>query len=234
MATYVLLHGAFHGGWAWRPVAARLQSVGHSVLSPTMPGINDGDDPVGYTLEDCWKAVAKLIVDHDLHDVRLVAHTWGACVALGAVQLVPERIGMFAPFSSCIPSDTSLLSETHEDHQRMFRAEAAASPNNTVTLPFDAWTRDFIQDGSPSVQKLTHELLSPQPLQYFDHAVPALDAATVPFEIRYILADDDLSAPRDTYLAWCARLGCTPIPTLGGHEAMLTQPDALAEVLLSL
>ena len=199
-----------------------------------MPGMEDGDDPTPYTLDDCFKSVANLIVDHDLHDVRLVAHSWGACVGIGAALLVPERLSLFVPFSSGIPSGISLLDETTEEHRAMFRSQAAASGNNTVPLSFEAWTRDFVYDATPEVQRLTYELLVPQPLQYFTAVVPAINPASMPFTIKYILADEDRVAPRETMLNWCARLGCTYIPTPGGHEAMFTQPERLAEVVLAL
>lgn len=234
MATYVMIHGGWHGGWAWRPVSARLQALGHRVFSPTLPGIGDGDDPTQYTMDDCFKSIADLITSHDLRDVILVAHSWGACVGLGAVQLVPDRLKMFVPFSSGIPLGESLLAATTQEHRDLFKTEAALSGNNTVGLTYEAWVADFIPDGTPEVQRLTHSLLNRHPMQYFEHTIPTIDPSAVPFDIRYILADDDRTAPREQYLAWCASLGCEPIATPGGHEALLTRPAELTDVLLSL
>ena len=36
LATYVLLHGAYQGGWIWQPVATRLRATGHTVYAPTL------------------------------------------------------------------------------------------------------------------------------------------------------------------------------------------------------
>jgi len=50
--TFVLINGAWHGGWAWRPVAQQLRAAGHRVLTPTLPGLHDGDDPTRFALSD--------------------------------------------------------------------------------------------------------------------------------------------------------------------------------------
>lgn len=41
MSTYVLVHGAFHGGWCWRRVADRLTAAGHRVYTPTLTGLGE-------------------------------------------------------------------------------------------------------------------------------------------------------------------------------------------------
>ena len=52
----VLVAGAWHGGWAWRPVAEHLRAAGHTVYAPTLPGLADGDDPTQYSLADMVQA----------------------------------------------------------------------------------------------------------------------------------------------------------------------------------
>ena len=73
--TFVLITGAWHGGWAWRPVAQHLRAAGHRVLTPILPGLHDGDDPTRFALSDVVDAVVGLVEGEDLHDVTLVAHS---------------------------------------------------------------------------------------------------------------------------------------------------------------
>jgi pimeloyl-ACP methyl ester carboxylesterase len=72
--TYVLITGAWPGGWGWRAVAQSLRADGHRVLTSTLPGLADGDDPTQHSLA----GVADLIERDDLSDVVLVGHSWGA------------------------------------------------------------------------------------------------------------------------------------------------------------
>src|SRR5690349_20341030 len=75
--TFVLVTGAWHGGWAWRPVAQHLRAAGHVVLTPTLPGLADGDDPTKHSLADVADFAVDLVERHDLRDVTLVGHSWG-------------------------------------------------------------------------------------------------------------------------------------------------------------
>ncbi|MDN5857829.1 MAG: alpha/beta hydrolase, partial [Pseudonocardia sp.] len=82
--TFVLVTGAWHGGWAWRPVAEHLRAAGHRVLTPTLPGLHDGADPTRFHLSDTVDAIVDLVEREDLHDVTLVGHSWGGYVVTGA------------------------------------------------------------------------------------------------------------------------------------------------------
>jgi len=61
--------GAWHGGWAWHPVAERLRAAGHSAIALTMPGLNDGDDPSQVRLQDAIDHVVNEAVTRDLHNI---------------------------------------------------------------------------------------------------------------------------------------------------------------------
>ncbi len=75
--TFVLISGAWHGGWAWRPVAQHLRAAGHTVHTPTLPGLADGDAPAALHLSDVVDFVVVHVERHDLTDVTLVGHSWG-------------------------------------------------------------------------------------------------------------------------------------------------------------
>jgi hypothetical protein len=172
--TFVLINGAWHGGWAWRPVAHHLRTAGHRVLTPTLPGLADGDDPTKHSLAD-------VVVD-------------------------------------------------------LFNAMAAASGNNSVTLPFEVFAGGFIQDATPEVQKLVYDLLVPQPLQYFSQTVKPIDPAKLGVPVSYVLSVDDVALPPGEYgwnLRFPERLGVTAIDGPGSHEACFTRPAELAASFLA-
>ncbi|MFP5021024.1 alpha/beta fold hydrolase [Pseudonocardia phyllosphaerae] len=231
--TFVLITGAWHGGWAWRPVAERLRAAGHRVLTPTLPGLYDGADPTALHLSDCTDAVADLIEGADLSDVTLVGHSWGGYVITGAAHRVAPRLRKLVYQSAFVPAaGVPLNDEVPPDYQQLFAAQAQASGNNTVQLPFEVWAGAFIQDAPEAVQRLTHELVVPHPMQYFTETVEPLEPGTVP--VAYVLGEDDIALPPGEY-GWerfAKRLGVTPVSAPGGHEACFTRPDGLAEALL--
>jgi len=84
--TFVLIHGAFRGGWAWDRVLPLLQQAGHVVFAPTLSNASDA------TLSSCANEVVAVIRDNDLHNVTLVGHSQGGVVAQAAAEIVAERI----------------------------------------------------------------------------------------------------------------------------------------------
>ncbi|WP_224386389.1 alpha/beta fold hydrolase [Pseudonocardia sp. ICBG1293] len=233
--TFVLVTGAWHGGWAWRPVAERLRAAGHRVLTPTLPGLHDGDDPTRYHLSDTVDAVVELIESADLTDVTLVGHSWGGYVITGAAHRVAARLRKLVYWSAFVPAaGRSLDDEVPPSYRELFAAQASKSGNNSVALPFEVWQGAFMNDADEPVQRLVHELLVPQPMQYFTETVEPIDPATLGVPVAYVLSTDDLALPPGEY-GWdrfAARLGVTPVRAPGSHEGCFTAPDGLAEALL--
>jgi pimeloyl-ACP methyl ester carboxylesterase len=226
----VLITGAWHGGWAWRPVAQELRAAGCRVLAPTLPGLHDGDDPAGRSLADVTGFVAGLVEREDLHDVTLVGHSWGGYVAAGAAPAVASRLRKVVFWSAFVPeAGRSLYDEVPPDYQELFTQLAQASGNNSVAMPYEIWRSAFITDVAEDVRRLTHSLLVPQPFQYFTETVPPLDPQ-VP--ASYVLGSEDISLPPGTWLRFAERLGVPPLMTPGSHEACFTRPADLAAAFL--
>ena len=63
MTTYVLIHGAYQGGWIWRDVAAALRAEGHLVLAPTLDGCAERQHQLrpGITTETQAAELASLL-----------------------------------------------------------------------------------------------------------------------------------------------------------------------------
>jgi pimeloyl-ACP methyl ester carboxylesterase len=101
---FVLITGAWHGGWAWRPVAEHLRAAGRAVYAPTLPGLADGDDPTQYSLADTVQAVVDLIEGEDLHDVTLVGHSWGGYPITGAAPAIAARLRKLVYWSAFVPA----------------------------------------------------------------------------------------------------------------------------------
>ncbi|MHA6779704.1 alpha/beta hydrolase [Pseudonocardia saturnea] len=234
--TFVLISGAWHGGWAWRPVAQHLRAAGHTVHTPTLPGLADGDDPTALHLSDVVDFVVDHVESRDLTDVTLVGHSWGGYPITGAAPRLAARLKKLVYWSAFVPAEgRSLYDEVPPPYQELFGAVAAASGNNTVTLPYEVFAGGFIGDAPEPVQKLVHDLLVPQPMQYFTETVDPIDPATLGVPVSYVFSTGDVALPPGEF-GWVPRfperLGVTAIEAPGSHEALFTEPAGLAEALL--
>src|SRR5579884_2988991 len=95
MATYVLIHGSYQGGWIWQKVAERLRSAGHRVYAPTLEGCAERRHQVnpGTGIDSQAEEVAQLLFYEDLQEVVLVGTSSGGMVACRAAERGRERIG---------------------------------------------------------------------------------------------------------------------------------------------
>ena len=91
MATYVLVHGAWHGAWCWNKVAPLLEAKGHTVVAPDLPGHGDDDTPrAGVTLESYAKKVADVVSAQD-EKVILVGHSMGGIAITAGAEWCRRR-----------------------------------------------------------------------------------------------------------------------------------------------
>lgn len=95
MTAFVLIHGAYQGGWIWQRVAARLRSAGHTVYTPTLDGCGErkGAMRAGITTEMHGEEIAQLLHYEDLKDAVLVGTSSGGMVMASAAEKARDRVG---------------------------------------------------------------------------------------------------------------------------------------------
>lgn len=106
MATFVIVHGAFGGGWEWTPVAQALRQSGHEVYTPTLSGMGERSHlglRVGLTthVED----IVAVLEFEDLHNVVLCGASYGGMAVSAAAGQFPERISLVVYIDALIPRD---------------------------------------------------------------------------------------------------------------------------------
>jgi pimeloyl-ACP methyl ester carboxylesterase len=105
MATFVLVHGAFQGGWVWQKTADLLRAHGHEVHTPTFAGcgylwqeMQPKDDLNTYV-----NGLLRYLEFEDLHDIILVAHSFSGMICAAVMMRVPDRIQQALFVDAVIP-----------------------------------------------------------------------------------------------------------------------------------
>src|SRR4029079_9821821 len=105
--TFVLVHGAWGGGWHWRRVADRLRSHGHSVFAPTLTGLGERAHQLhpGIDLSLHIADVLGVLRYESLDDIVLVGHSYGGFVISGVAEAFPGRIRSIVFLDAFMPND---------------------------------------------------------------------------------------------------------------------------------
>lgn len=231
--TYVLIPGAWHGGWAWRPVAERLRAAGHPAVCLTLPGLGDGDDPSGVTLQDAVDHVVSEVERRDLGDVTFVAHSWGGYPVAGAASRLLGRVSRVVYFGAQIPvRGRSTVDDSPPEAAAMLRAMIDASPSRAIQPTLQFVQEIFMQGADAGTQQLVADLLTPQAGSYFLDALDVPSVTELGIPALYLLGRDDHALPRPG-AEFAARLGLEPVMVPGTHEGMLTHPADLARAILN-
>src|SRR5580692_7125086 len=107
MATFVLVHGAWHGSWCWKRVRSALQKQGHEVFTPTLTGIGERAHLLARAidLETHTRDVLNLIRWEELDDIILCGHSYGGMIVTGVADRLPERLRALVYLDAFVPDD---------------------------------------------------------------------------------------------------------------------------------
>jgi len=109
-ATYVLVHGAWHGGWCWERVIPLLENQGHRVIAPDLPGHGKDVTPFsGITLQTYVDRITESVRMYD-HPVVLVGHSMAGVVISQVAENIPDKISALIYIAAFIPMDNESLS----------------------------------------------------------------------------------------------------------------------------
>ncbi|MGH2618426.1 MAG: alpha/beta fold hydrolase, partial [Thermomicrobiales bacterium] len=147
LATYVLVPGAWLGGWVWREVAARLRAAGHDVYPITLTGLGERSHLARpeIDLETHITDVVNVMTWNDLDDVILVGHSYAGIVVTGVADRAPERIGQLVFLDAAPFADGMAMTD-------LYAPEALAALQRTVDEAGDGWRWPF-----PSFEELAED-----------------------------------------------------------------------------
>jgi pimeloyl-ACP methyl ester carboxylesterase len=117
MATFVLVHGAWHGSWCWKRVRRLLQEQGHDVFTPTLTGVGERSHLASseVNLDTHILDVVNLIRWEELSNVVLCGHSYGGAVVTGVADRIPSRISSLVYLDAFVPEDGENLGSHSPD-----------------------------------------------------------------------------------------------------------------------
>jgi pimeloyl-ACP methyl ester carboxylesterase len=229
--TYVLVHGAYHGAWCWKDVAARLRALGHEVYTPTLTGLGERSHLIGFrpTLETFIEDVAQVIKYEDLSDVVLVGHSFAGSIVSALADRMPERLAHLVYLDAQVLQSGQAPADTAPPEIiEVYKQRAAAS--NYASIPSPPSVNFGIVE--PAMVSWVEARVTPHPYQtYFDPLVLKHPLGNgVP--ATYIAVTAPLF-PNTAHSRKVAReqrgWNYLEIPT--AHDAMLLAPDELSQML---
>ena len=230
--TFVMIHGSWHGGWAWQGVIRHLSTKGHSAHAPTLPGHGPQARRSGVTHQDCVDAVVSYIRLHGLEHLVLVGHSFGGSVIQRVAEELPNRIERTVFLDALIVGDgRCVFDELPEPYVALFNDLAGASSDNTMLIPWEIWRDNFIQDAPEPMARSLWEQLSPEPNQVnLDKlALTRFYSLTIPRSVIHC-RDDRALPPGYFHPRMSSRLGSFKLLEMdGSHEVMFTRPGELAD-----
>jgi pimeloyl-ACP methyl ester carboxylesterase len=128
MATFVLVHGGWFGGWCWQKVIPFLEEAGHEVYAPTLTGLAERASELSpeVGLDTHIQDIVDLLEEKNLHGVILVGHSYGGMVITGVVDQVPERIAHLVYFDTFVPRDGESIADVAPIPIYVLRKQAQA------------------------------------------------------------------------------------------------------------
>lgn len=236
MATFVLVHGAWHTGELLADVAAPIRAAGHDVHTPTIAGNAPGDDR-RTGLEAAISSIAGYLDENGLTDVILVGHSYGGMVITGVADRAGDRVRRLVYWNAFVPNNGECLNDMVPAHYvALFDAIGGQSPDNAVMLPPPIWREAFMNDADAALADSAFAKLNPHPYATFtDKIALSKNPAEMDVAKSYINFTEDTALPQS--LGWHPRLSeklglFRLVQAPGGHEVCFTNPGLLAEKIM--
>lgn len=230
MATFVLVHGAFQGGWVYARVARMLRKAGHEVYTPTLTGLGERSHLANQAinLETHIQDIVNTFKYEDLRDVILCGHSYGGLVITGVAGEIGDRIRTLFYLDAYVPAKGESLLGINGAEMSLAVLEEA-SRNGGVISPIPAAAFNVNAADAPRVDAMS----GPQPLASFVQAVQ-VGADSVPVNNRtFVFATANGG---DWFVSTHERLrdDCRwKVRTVqAGHSVMLDSPEELVALLL--
>ena len=232
MATFILVHGAWHGSWCWKRVRKALQTQGHDVFTPTLTGIGERSHLLSrhVNLETHILDVENLIRWEDLSDVVLCGHSYGGCVISGVADRFPERIRALVYLDAFVlQSGENLAQHVPEAQYKQLLEAVQAVGDGWKVPPIPA----AVFNVNSNDRDWVDQQCTMQPIGTFEQCIQLSGGARNIANVTYISANGFVEgSPFPPFYEKAKAMGWKTITVPCGHDVMLDSPDELTKILL--
>lgn len=227
--TFVLIHGAWGGGWYWRRVSDRLEKQGHKVFSPTLTGLGGRSHLLSkdINLDTHITDVVNLIKWEDLTDICLVAHSYGGWVASGALEQIGSNVSSIVWVDAYKPKN----GEKPVDFTAFSKNVLAAVEKGEVSIPTFKLGPEIVNENDSD---WFNSKMTAQPIGTYLQPIKLSGALERVAKKTFIRAPKFPSPAFDKSLAECKadKTWNTVEDATSGHNVMIDAPEWLTDQLL--
>lgn len=222
--NYVLVHGAWHGGWCWRYVSDLLRDTGARVFTPTLTGLGERSHLLSaeITLDTHVTDIANVIEWERLEDFILVGHSYGGMVVTGVADVMATNIASIVYLDAFVPQNGQSIIE-------LGPKDGATPGAKSLSIP-PAPPSVF---GVPAAdQAWVEKLCTPQPTATFEQRLALTGACELVKRKTYIRTSSPISQFEDIYQSLRQNPDWRTVAMSCGHDAMIADPTTLAKLLM--
>jgi pimeloyl-ACP methyl ester carboxylesterase len=238
MATFILIHGAWHGGWCWDEVAPLLRNAGHNVVAPDLPGMGKDKTPLAKVDLSKWTLFVSDLVVQAFEPVVLVGHSRGGIVISEVAEIVPDRIQTLVYLAAFLTPDGKTLG----DMLAMVPGRPVA--NGAIVMGEDKISSTiarakvgpvFYNTTSEALCARAAGLLGAEPMMSFTSKVNVSAARYGRVKRAYIECSEDNAIPIELQRKMREALACNPVVTLDtDHSPFFSASEALCRALIEI
>lgn len=231
--NFVLVHGAWHGGWCWRDVAAVLRTAGHQVFTPTMTGLGERahllNAQVG--LSTFIDDIAAVILSEELDNVVLVGHSFGGHVINGVADRMPQLLRQLIYLDGLVVQHGQSALSIMPPAVQAERTRTMDAEGLRMTIP----SPDQFGLSDPAQLAWVMRQLTPHPLKGYTEPLQLQHPLGNGLPKTYIAVTDPWYAPLAELRQWVRSQPDWDWRELAAcHNAMVSAPLALASLLMEL
>ena len=221
---FLLIHGAWHGGWVWNEISDILRYQRYSVSTPTLTGLGEKKHLLSskITIETFIEDVVNHIIFENLNNIILVGHSFAGSVISGVADKLKDRIQKLIYFDAMILIDGQKPFDITPKETVEQRIELAKKFGNNISIPAPSADAFGVFDIKKSL--LLEEKLTPHPLSTFQSKLILKNEIGNGIPLSYIFCTKPVYKSLESSREVVRKMKWPIFELNAGHDAMLTQP----------